>query len=86
MQLKPVRDEMIEREFSLEPDTLQSIEGMSIQDVPVREAFFPQLDAQRVFTEAQAKCFIRDAAEGLSYREAHGAFMHWLLLLLFTGQ
>lgn len=67
MLLKPVRDEMTEPELALEPDTLQPMEGMSIQDVPVREAFFPQLDAQRVFTEAQAKCFIRDTAEGLAY-------------------
>lgn len=34
------------------------------------EVFVPLLKGQRTFTEAQAKCFVRDAALGLAYREA----------------
>ncbi|KAL8427596.1 hypothetical protein Efla_005771 [Eimeria flavescens] len=34
---------------------------------PPRELFVPQLEGQRTFTEAQAKCFVRDAAEGVLY-------------------
>lgn len=71
MLLKPLREEAAERDLSMESDTslVLPLDGTVVQDAPQREVFVPQLDKQRIFTEAQAKCFIRDAAEGVAYCE-----------------
>ncbi|KAL8435793.1 hypothetical protein ACSSS7_002170 [Eimeria intestinalis] len=73
MVLKSVRDEatsVARGSLQVECDTSSSPvmpEAASIHDTPQREVFVPQLKCQRTFTEAQAKCFIRDAAEGVLY-------------------
>lgn len=69
MLLKPVRDEAADRSLSMQSDASPTLplDGASFQDLPQREIFVPQLERQRTFTEAQAKCFIRDAAEGVAY-------------------
>ncbi|KAL8448248.1 hypothetical protein Emag_004016 [Eimeria magna] len=71
MVLKSVRDEAasstrgaVQVESELSP---KMAEATAIHDSPQREVFVPQLECQRAFTEAQAKCFIRDAAEGVLY-------------------
>ncbi|KAL8275972.1 hypothetical protein Esti_000088 [Eimeria stiedai] len=71
MVLKSVRDEAasvargsVQDESELSP---AMPEATAIHDTPQREVFVPQLECQRTFTEAQAKCFIRDAAEGVLY-------------------
>lgn len=69
MLLKPLREDVAERDFAAEPETplMLQPDGMLVHDTPQREIFVPQLDGQRTFTESQAKCFIRDAAEGVAY-------------------
>ncbi|CDJ36093.1 protein kinase, PfPK7 homolog, putative [Eimeria mitis] len=62
MILKNVRDDESERSCLLGSDA----SAEATQDT-LREKFVPQLKTMRTFTEAQAKCFIRDAAEGLAY-------------------
>ncbi|CDJ48548.1 protein kinase, PfPK7 homolog, putative [Eimeria brunetti] len=66
MVLKSVRDDDSERGCMLESDASASLPTEATQD-GLREKFIPQLKTLRTFTEAQAKCFIRDAAEGLAY-------------------
>lgn len=68
MILKNFRDDDLKRNCLLQCDVSASLPAEATQDT-VREKFVPQLKTIRTFTEAQAKCFIRDAAEGLAYCE-----------------
>ncbi|XP_026191949.1 calcium/calmodulin-dependent protein kinase kinase 1 [Cyclospora cayetanensis] len=70
MVLRPLRDGMQERSHLLKSgqSPTVSVDGTKTAHyTALREGFVPQLRSQRTFTEAQAKCFIRDAAEGVSY-------------------
>lgn len=69
MLFKSFREDMAERDPAAEPETslMLPLDGTSAHDIPQREIFLPLLDGQRTFTETQAKCFIRDAAEGVAY-------------------
>ncbi|KAL8449032.1 hypothetical protein Emed_003384 [Eimeria media] len=71
MVLKSVRDEaasLARGAVQVESESSPRMnETAALHDTPQREVFVPQLECQRTFTEAQAKCFIRDAAEGVLY-------------------
>ncbi|CDJ61876.1 protein kinase, PfPK7 homolog, putative [Eimeria maxima] len=66
MILKSIRDDNLEQSCLLESDASAALPADATQDA-LREKFVPQLKTMWTFTEAQAKCFIRDAAEGLEY-------------------
>ncbi|CDJ40569.1 protein kinase, PfPK7 homolog, putative [Eimeria tenella] len=77
MVLNPMRDEELVRSCQLSSDAPEPVVAdMSVTEDIIREKFTPQLETLRTFTEAQAKCFIRDAAEGLAYLHEHLGICH----------